>query len=165
MDCRHDAGKDPAGTTWQCSSHVLAERDWLRAKLANVMVEWEHDVEVLTKERNAALTLSEQREAAYDMMRREFEELLGCGDTMGEEAFERGLARLRGLLAAESRAARLEAALRASVVAMKRWSAEEDGLPVAPIGAHEAVAAAESIVGYVWAGWGPDPTRAARGGE
>ncbi len=69
------------------------------------------------------------------------------------------------LLAAESRAERLEAALRASVVAMKRWSAEEDGLPVAPIGAHEAVAAAESIVGYVWAGWGPDPTRAALGEE
>ena len=66
---------------------------------------------------------------------------------------------------AESRAERLEAALRASVVAMKRWSAEEDGLPVAPIGAHEAVAAAESIVGYVWAGWGPDPTRAALGEE
>lgn len=67
--------------------------------------------------------------------------------------------------AAESRAARLGEALRASVVAMKRWSAEEDGLPVAPIGAHEAVAAAESIVGYVWAGWGPDPTRAALGEE
>ena len=66
---------------------------------------------------------------------------------------------------AEAEAARLEAALRASVVAMKRWSAEEDGLPVAPIGAHEAVAAAEAIVGYVWAGWGPDPTRAALGEE
>lgn len=112
MDCRHDAGKDPAGTTWQCSIHVLAERDWLRAKLANVMVEWEHDVEVLTKERNAALTLSEQREAAYDMMRREFEELLGCGDTMGNDAFERGLARLRDLVAAEARLAEAEKALR-----------------------------------------------------
>ncbi|MDX9735936.1 MAG: hypothetical protein RBU36_17535 [Thermoanaerobaculia bacterium] len=40
-------------------------------------------------------------------MRREFEALLGCGDTMGDEAFERGLIRLRGLLAAESRAERL----------------------------------------------------------
>ncbi len=41
-------------------------------------------------------------------MRREVEEILGCGDTMGDNAFGRGLARLRGLLAAESRAARLE---------------------------------------------------------
>ena len=55
MDCRRDAVKDPAGTTWQCNGHVLAERNWLRAKLANVMVEWEHDVEVLTHARDAAL--------------------------------------------------------------------------------------------------------------
>ncbi len=40
IDCRHDAVKDPAGTTWQCNGHVRAERDWLRAKLANGMVEW-----------------------------------------------------------------------------------------------------------------------------
>jgi hypothetical protein len=73
VDCRRDAGKDIAGTTWQCNVHVRAERDWLRAKLANVMVEWEHDVEVLTKERNAALTLAEQRGAAYDLMLREVE--------------------------------------------------------------------------------------------
>lgn len=73
VDCRHDAGKDLAGTTWQCNGHVRAERDWLRAKLANVMVEWEHDVEVLTKERNAALSLAEQRGAAYDLMLREVE--------------------------------------------------------------------------------------------
>ena len=45
-------------------------------------------------------------------MRREFEEILGVRDTTGEEAFERGLARLRELLAAESRAERLEKALR-----------------------------------------------------
>ena len=75
MDCRHDAVKDPAGTTWQCNGHVHAERNWLRAKLANVMVEWKHDVEVLTKERNAALTLAEQRGAAYDMTWREVESL------------------------------------------------------------------------------------------
>jgi len=56
---------------------------------------------------------------------------------------------------------RLREALRASVVAMKRWSAEEDGLPEAPIGAHEAVTASEAILGYVWAGCGPDPLRAA----
>lgn len=75
MDCRRDNGKDLAGTTWQCAGHVRAERDWLRAKLANVMVEWEHDVEVLTKERNAALTLAENRGAAYDMTWREVESL------------------------------------------------------------------------------------------
>ena len=45
-------------------------------------------------------------------MRREFEELLGCGDTTGEEAFERGLIRLRALVAAEAKAERLEKALR-----------------------------------------------------
>lgn len=41
-------------------------------------------------------------------MRREFEALLGCGDTTGEEAFARGLARLRALVEAESRAERLK---------------------------------------------------------
>ena len=87
MDCRHDAGKDIAGTTWQCTGHVLAERNWLRAKLANVMVEWEHDVEVLTKERNAALTLSEQRGAAYDMTWREVESLR---ERLDKEQEERG---------------------------------------------------------------------------
>jgi len=46
-------------------------------------------------------------------MRREIEEILGVRDTMGDEAFERWLARLRGLLAAESRAERMEEALRA----------------------------------------------------
>ncbi len=35
-------------------------------------------------------------------MRREFEGLLGCGDTYGDGAFETGLARLRALLAAEA---------------------------------------------------------------
>lgn len=74
VDCRREAARqDASGTTWQCNGHVRAERDWLRAKLANVMVEWDHDVEVLTKERNAALTLAEQRGAAYDLMLREVE--------------------------------------------------------------------------------------------
>ncbi len=41
-------------------------------------------------------------------MRREFEELLGCGDTYADGAFETGLARLRALLAAEARVASLE---------------------------------------------------------
>ncbi len=87
VDCRRDAGKDLAGTTWQCNGHVRAERNWLRAKLANVMVEWEHDVEVLTKERNAALTLAEQRGAAYDMTWREVESLR---ERLDKEQEERG---------------------------------------------------------------------------
>ena len=88
MDCRHDAVKDPAGTTWQCNGHVRAERDWLRAKLANVMVEWKHDVEVLTKERNAALSLAEQRGAAYDMTWREVESLRERKDKLEEKMDE-----------------------------------------------------------------------------
>lgn len=71
VDCRRDASKDVAGTTWQCNGHVRAERDWLRARMALVVVEAEHGKEVLTKERNAALTLAEQRGAAYDMTRRD----------------------------------------------------------------------------------------------
>lgn len=45
-------------------------------------------------------------------MRREFEELLGVGDTTAPETFEAGLVRLRALLAAEARAERLEKVLR-----------------------------------------------------
>jgi len=93
MDCRRDNGKDLAGTTWQCAWHVRAERDWLRAKLANVMVEWEHDVEVLTKERNAALTLAERRGAAYD---------IECGLRAAAER-ERDEARAAALVAVEER--------------------------------------------------------------
>lgn len=40
-------------------------------------------------------------------MRREFEELLGCGDTTAPETFEAGLVRLRALLDAEAKAERL----------------------------------------------------------
>ena len=69
VDCRRDAGKDIAGTTWQCTGHIRAERDWLRAKLANVMVEWEHDVEVLTKERDAALHAARVRLAEKEAHR------------------------------------------------------------------------------------------------
>mgnify|MGYP001769199297 CR=1 FL=1 len=74
-DCRRDAAKDVAGTTWQCTGHVRAERDWLRARMALVVVEAEHEKEVLTRERNAALTLAEQRGAAYDIAWREAERL------------------------------------------------------------------------------------------
>lgn len=88
VDCRQDAAKDSAGTSWQCAGHVRAERDWLRAHLARAVTEiedadrsaaaWKRtadelesevarlrsDTYALTAERNAALTLAEQRGAA-----------------------------------------------------------------------------------------------------
>jgi len=85
VDCRQDAAKDRAGTTWQCAGHVRAERDWLRARLANVMAEADHDIAVLTTERNAALTLAEKRGAAYDMTWREVESLRERLDKSDEE--------------------------------------------------------------------------------
>ena len=87
VDCRQDAAKDRAGTTWQCAGHVRAERDWLRARLANVMAEADHDIAVLTTERNAALTLAEKRGAAYDMTWREVESLR---ERLDKEEEERG---------------------------------------------------------------------------
>jgi len=87
VDCRQDAAKDRAGTTWQCNGHVRAERDWLRARLANVMAETGHDIAALTTERNAALTLAEQRGAAYDMTWREVESLR---ERIDKEEEERG---------------------------------------------------------------------------
>ena len=87
MDCRRDNGRDLAGTTWQCNGHVRAERDWLRAKLANVWADAEQDIFVLTQERNAALTLAEQRGAAYDMTWREVESLR---ERLDKEQEERG---------------------------------------------------------------------------
>lgn len=32
-DCRRDAGKDNAGTTWQCWPHIKRERDEARAEI------------------------------------------------------------------------------------------------------------------------------------
>ena len=61
-------------------------------------------------------------------MRREFEELLGVGDTMAPETFEAGLARLRALLAAESRAAREKAERELASVTTDRdsWAEQAD---------------------------------------
>ena len=112
VDCRRDAGKDLAGTTWQCNGHVRAERDWLRAKLANVMVEWDHDVEVLTKERNAALTLAEQRGAAYDMAWREVESLRERLDAEEEERWRQYGLRVEAEQATEQAWADVLSALR-----------------------------------------------------
>ena len=58
-------------------------------------------------------------------MRREFEALLGVGDTMDTGTFEAGLARLRALIAAESRAARLAKAL-ASFADPERYNTAEE---------------------------------------
>ena len=112
VDCRHDAGKDAPDTTWQCASHIRAERDFLRAKLAmkwtieeqyeaacgdrdallrmvetlrSRVSELEKDVRALTNERNAAITLAEQRGAAYDVTWREVESLRERLDKSDEE--------------------------------------------------------------------------------
>ena len=106
-----------------------------------------------------------ERLAASEKAREEADAYAGRANARIADLGERLDATEAVLRDAESRAARLGEALRACVVAMKRWSAEEDGLPVAPVGAHEAVAAAEAIVGYVWAGYGPGPTRAAIAAE
>ena len=69
----------------------------------------------LSRELLDAMQARDSYRASADLrvgMRREFEELLGCGDTTGEEAFERGLIRLRALLAGEAKAERLAEALR-----------------------------------------------------
>ena len=39
VECRRDAGKDAAGTTWQCVGHVYLERDRLRTALATAQAE------------------------------------------------------------------------------------------------------------------------------
>lgn len=39
VECRRDAGKDAAGTTWQCVGHVYLERDRLRTALATARAE------------------------------------------------------------------------------------------------------------------------------
>lgn len=59
-DCRRDAGKDNAGTTWQCASHVCAERDALST--------------ALTYEREVAdvlMTRVHERDAEIALLKRE----------------------------------------------------------------------------------------------
>lgn len=70
-----------------------AERDEARERAAG-----------LSRELLGAMQARDSYRASAELrvgMRREIEALLGCGDTTGEEAFERGLIRLRGLVAAE----------------------------------------------------------------
>ena len=84
-------------------ARLTRERDEARERAAG-----------LSRELLAAMQARDSYRASADLrvgMRREFEALLGCGDTMGDEAFERGLIRLRALLATEARAARLAKAL------------------------------------------------------
>ena len=81
MRCRIDAGRDVAGTTWQCYPHVQAERDSLWLALAEAT----HEADTLKTERNAALTLAEQRGAAYDMTWREVESLREGKDKLEAE--------------------------------------------------------------------------------
>ena len=74
-------------------ARLTRERDEARERAAG-----------LSRELLDAMQARDSYRASADLrvgMRREFEELLGCGDTMGDAAFERGLARLRELVAAE----------------------------------------------------------------
>lgn len=80
-------------------ARLTRERDEARERAAGLS----HELLTAIQARDSYRASAELRVG----MRREFEELLGCGDTTGEEAFERGLIRLRALVAAESRAARL----------------------------------------------------------
>jgi len=124
MDCKSEAASHYAGCAcneehWQNQvARLTRERDEARERerLARLVAEQQQERAAgLSRELLAAIQARDSYRASAEArvgMRREFEELLGCGDTMGEEAFERGLARLRGLLAAESRAERLEKVLR-----------------------------------------------------
>lgn len=88
-------------------ARLTRERDEAmeRERLARLVAEQQQERAAgLSRELLAAIQARDSYRASAEArvgMRREFEELLGCGDTMGEEAFERGLARLRGLVAAE----------------------------------------------------------------
>lgn len=85
------------------------ERERLAKRVAERAVE---RAAGLSRELLTAIRARDSYRASADLrvgMRREFEELLGCGDTTGEEAFERGLIRLRALVAAERRAEEADA--------------------------------------------------------
>ena len=102
-------------------ARLTRERDEARERAASLS----HELLTAIQARDSYRASAELRVG----MRREIEEILGCGDTMGEEALEAGLARLRGLLAAESRAERLEEALRelASVTTDRdSWAEQAD---------------------------------------
>lgn len=73
VECRRAAGKDLAGTTWQCVGHVYLERDRLRAALATAQAERSEalmECNCAVLERDAALQRAEQAEhaAAFDVM-------------------------------------------------------------------------------------------------
>jgi hypothetical protein len=74
-------------------ARLTRERDEARERTAS-----------LSRELLAAMQARDSYRASAEIrvgMRREFEALLGCGDTMGDNAFAAGLARLRELVAAE----------------------------------------------------------------
>ena len=91
-DCREAAVRDDI-------ARLTRERDEARERAAS-----------LSRELLTAIQARDSYRASAELrvgMRREFEDLLGVGDTTAPETFEAGLVRLRALLAAESRAARL----------------------------------------------------------
>ena len=95
------------------SARLTRERDEARERerLAKLLAtQHQERAESLSRELLAAIQARDSYRAASDLrvgMRREFEVLLNVGDTTAPETFESGLVRLRALVAAESRAARL----------------------------------------------------------
>jgi hypothetical protein len=70
VECRRAAGKDLAGTTWQCVGHVYLERDRLRAALATAQAERSEalaECNCAVLERNAALRRANEQEASAEM--------------------------------------------------------------------------------------------------
>lgn len=56
-DCRAAAGKDGAGTTWQCVGHVYVERDALRAEIERLRADAEQGIHPAERERDEARAL------------------------------------------------------------------------------------------------------------
>jgi len=67
VDCRRDAHRFEAGTTWQCGGHVQRERDRLRAELAEAR--FQLDGLELVRQKDNAYLLAE-RDRALALLRR-----------------------------------------------------------------------------------------------
>lgn len=125
VDCRHDAVKDPAGTTWQCPGHVRAERDWLRARLA---LEWTIEeqyeaacgdrdalarmVETLRQELDCTVSQRDSWHAECEGWRETSANLQERLDQFDAHGMPNVASALDRIAAAESRLARAEEALR-----------------------------------------------------
>ena len=93
---------------------VIRERDEARERAASLS----HELLTAIQARDSYRASAELRVG----MRREFEKLLGCGDTMGDVAFAAGLARLRELRALEPAATEALAVLTRLADSAAYWS-------------------------------------------